>query len=164
MSTDLGTSLKAAGAMATLKNEEPTCPGIDFTYRLIAFLGQGILGILLVIAKIKFSPTINDSIALTIGIIILFTSVLWIMNYKNLFKKMLEPVRMVNAFILFGCMAASIIIPLVFPNINYIPFIVGIVECCACVWYLLSFIPFAQNLCTTISKSCCNACLKGENA
>ena len=164
MSTDLGTSLKAAGAMATLKNEEPTCPGIDFTYRLIAFLGQGILGILLVIAKIKFSPTINDSIALTIGIIILFTSVLWIMNYKNLFKKMLEPVRMVNAFILFGCMAASIVIPLFFPSINSICFIVGVVECCACVWYLLSFIPFAQNLCTTIGKSCCNSCFKGEDA
>ena len=91
--------------------------GIEFTYRLIAFLGQGQLGLLSVISKIKFWTTINDSIALTIGTIILFTSVLWIMNYKNLFKKMLEPVRIVNAFILFGCMDASIIIPLCFPKL-----------------------------------------------
>ncbi len=70
--------------------------GIDFTYRLIEFLGQGILGLLSVISKIKFWTTINDSISLIIGTIILFTSVLWIMNYKNLFKKMLEPVRMVE--------------------------------------------------------------------
>ncbi len=60
---------------------------IDFTYRLIAFLGQDILGLLLVISKIKFWTKINDSIILTIWIIILFTSILWIMNYKNLFKE-----------------------------------------------------------------------------
>ena len=83
--------------------------GIDFTYRLIALLGQDILGLLSVISKIKFSTTINDSIALIIGTIILFTSVLWIMIYKNLFKKMLKTVRIVNAFILFSCMDTSII-------------------------------------------------------
>ena len=58
--------------MALLKNEEPHCPRIDFTYRLIEFLGQGILGLLSVISKIKFSTKINDSIALIIRIIILF--------------------------------------------------------------------------------------------
>ena len=87
MSTDLGTSLKAAGAMATLKNEEPTCPGIDFTYRLIAFLVQGVLGLLVVISKVT---DLKNTIVLTAGIIILFTSALWIINYKNLFKKMLN--------------------------------------------------------------------------
>ena len=106
--------------MALLKNEEPPCPRIYFTYRLIEFLGKSILGLLSVISKIKFWSTINDSIVLTIGTIILFTSVLWIMNYKNLFTKILEPVRMVNAFILFGCMDASIIIPLCFPKLEYI--------------------------------------------
>ena len=58
--------------MSLLKNEEPPCPWIDFTYRLIEFLGQGQLGLLSVISKIKFSTTINDSIALIIRIIILF--------------------------------------------------------------------------------------------
>ena len=106
--------------MSSLKNEEPPCPWIDFTYRLIEFLEQGQLGLLSVISKIKFWTTINDSISLIIGTIILFTSVLWIMNYKNLFKKMLEPVRIVNAFILFGCMDASIIIPLCFTKLEYI--------------------------------------------
>ena len=106
--------------MASLKNEEPPCPGIDFTYRLIEFLGQSILGLLSVISKIKFWSTINDSIVLTIGTIILFTSVLWIMNYKHLFKKMIELVRMVNAFILFDWINASIIIPLCFPKLEYI--------------------------------------------
>ena len=106
--------------MTSLKIEELPCPGIDFTYRLIEFLGQSILGLLSVISKIKFWSTINDSIVLTIGTIILFTSVLWIMNYKNLFTKILEPVRMVNAFILFGCMDASIIVPLCFAKLEYI--------------------------------------------
>ena len=161
MSTDLGTSLKAAGAMATLKNEEPTCPGIDFTYRLIAFLVQGVLGLLVVIAKVT-EP--KDTIVLTAGIIILFTSALWIINYKNLFKKMLDPVRMINAFILFGCMAASLVFYFLKLNLGIISLVINIVECVACVWYLLSFIPFAQNLCTTIGKSCCNSCLKGEDA
>ncbi len=58
--------------MALLKNEEPHCPRIDFTYRLIEFLVQGILGLLLVISKIKFSTKINDSIALIIRIIIFY--------------------------------------------------------------------------------------------
>ena len=106
--------------MSSLKNEEPPRPWIDFTYRLIEFLGQGQLGLLSVISKIKFWTTINDSIALTIGTIILFTSLLRTMNYKNLFEEMLEPVRMVNAFILFSCMDASIIIPLCFPKLEYI--------------------------------------------
>ena len=44
MSTDQEHHTKG-GAMASLKNEEPPCPGIDFTYRLIEFLGQGILGL-----------------------------------------------------------------------------------------------------------------------
>ena len=73
--------------MSSLKNEEPPCPWIDFTYRLIEFLGQGQLGLLSVISKIKFSTTINDSIALTIETIILFTSVLWMMNCKIYLKK-----------------------------------------------------------------------------
>ena len=73
--------------MASLKNEEPPCPWIDFTYRLLEFLGQGQLGLLSVISKIKFWTTINDSIALTIGTIILFTSVLWMMNCKIYLKK-----------------------------------------------------------------------------
>ena len=73
--------------MASLKIEEPPCPGIDFTYRFIEFLGQGILGLLSVISKIKFWSTINDSIVLTIGTIILFTSVLWMMNCKIYLKK-----------------------------------------------------------------------------
>ena len=161
MSTDLGTSLKAAGAMATLKNEEPTCPGIDFTYRLIAFLVQGVLGLLVVISKVT---DLKNTIVLTAGIIILFTSTLWIINYKNLFKKMLDPVRMINAFILFGCMAASLVLYFLELDLGIISYIINIVECCACVWYLLSFIPFAQNLCTTIGKSCCNSCFKGEDA
>ena len=59
-------------AMASLKNEEPPCPWIDFTYRLIEFLGQGQLGLLSVISKIKFSTKINDSIALIIRIIIFY--------------------------------------------------------------------------------------------
>ena len=79
MSTDLGTSLKS-GAMSSLKNE---CPGIDFTYRFIEFLGQGILG-LLVISKIKFWTTINDSIALIIRIIILFREEIISFIYKAL--------------------------------------------------------------------------------
>ena len=161
MSADLGTSLKAAGAMATLKNEEPTCPGIDFTYRLIAFLVQGVLGLLVVISKVT---DLKNTIVLTAGIIILFTSTLWIINYKNLFKKMLDPVRMINAFILFGCMAASLVLYFLELDLGIISYIINIVECCACVWYLLSFIPFAQNLCTTIGKSCCNSCFKGEDA
>ena len=73
--------------MSSLKNEEPPRPWIDFTYRLIEFLVQGILGLLLVISKIKFSTKINDSIALTIGTIILFISVLWMMNCKIYLKK-----------------------------------------------------------------------------
>ena len=73
--------------MSSLKNEEPPCPWIDFTYRLLEFLGQGQLGLLSVISKIKFWTTINDSIALTIGTIILFISVLWMMNCKIYLKK-----------------------------------------------------------------------------
>ena len=73
--------------MSSLKNEEPPRPWIDFTYRLIEFLGQGQLGLLSVISKIKFWTTINDSIALTIGTIILFISVLWMMNCKIYLKK-----------------------------------------------------------------------------
>ena len=163
MSTDLGTSLKAAGAVASLKKEEPTCPDVDFKYRLIGFLVQGVIGLLLVIYNVT---TTDKTIELTFGIIILFTSALWIINYKNLFKKMLDPVRMINAFILFGCMAATLVLYFMKLNdkLQPIPFIIGIVECVACVWYLLSFIPFAQKLCTALGKSCCNACLKGEDA
>ena len=45
MSTDLGTSLKATGAMASLKNEEPTCPRIDFIfyYKILQILYSNII-------------------------------------------------------------------------------------------------------------------------
>ncbi len=40
MSKDLGTSLKATGAMASLKNEEPTCPRIDFIIKYYKYYIQ----------------------------------------------------------------------------------------------------------------------------
>ena len=157
--TDLGTTLKTAGAVAALKNEESTCPDLDFQTRLIGFIVQGVISLIMVVSNL-FTLDVN-SYLLTIGIIILFTSTLWLMNYKTLLKKMLEPIRFVNAMILFGCMVACIVLHIF--NINKsIILIVGIVEACAAFWYLISFIPFAQTLLKNCSKSCFNACFKGN--
>jgi hypothetical protein len=76
---------------------------------------------------------------------------------------MLEPIRFLNAMILFGCMIGSIVLYFLnFPK--YIITIIAIVESVAGVWYMLSFIPFAQNLTTQCCKGCCNACQKSLDA
>ena len=160
MSTDLKTSLQAAGALASLKKEEPTCPQIDFQKRLIFFVVQAIIGLLLVINNIFHTDSVYY---LTAGIIILFTSTLWLINYKKLFSKMLEPIRFLNAMILFGCMIGSIVLSILHVHESII-FIIAIVESVAGVWYMLSFIPFAQNLTTQCCKGCCNACQKSLDA
>ena len=48
--------------------------------------------------------------------------------------------------------------------ISTLIFIISIVESCAAVWYMLSFIPFAQNLASGCCKGCCSACQKGMEA
>lgn len=165
---DLKTTLQTAGAIASLKKEEPTCPGIEFNQRLIFFVVQGVIGLLLVISNILPFGNGNKVYTLSAGIVILVTSTLWLINYKTLFSKMLEPVRFVNAIILFGCMIACIVLNIIKKDkdtlISTLIFAISIVESCAAVWYMLSFIPFAQNLAAGCCKGCCNACQKGMEA
>ena len=72
---------------------------------------------------------------------------------------------MINALFFFGWMDDTLFLYFLKLNLpDFIHTIINKVECFACDWYILSFIPFAQNLFTSIGKSCYNTCLKGEDA
>jgi len=70
------------------------------------------------------------------------------------FKNMVKPVRLIASLIFVSSMIMTFVAIFVFEN-SILVIIFVIVQFCALVWYVLSYIPFGRKMCTMCMKSCC---------
>ena len=138
------------------KNGESCCPNLTFKQRLCGFISFALLGFFIMI--FFFSPTFNrgNAVWLTIGTICSIVSTFFLNGYKQQIKNMCEPVRATTSIILVGSIAATLLIAFVFPEQETLFIIFYITQICASFWYLLSYIPQAQNC----FKKCMKCCYK----
>ena len=136
--------------MASTEEDESTCPSVPKSTRIIAYVIQGIIGIFLTI------PTLFDNgnnYGLIVGIILVLTASLWVTKPLALWKKLIDPIRLISFIVLIAVIVLHFLLK--FKLTAWI---------CSGVafWYFLSFIPGAQECVKNCLSGCFSSCLKGK--
>lgn len=139
--------------MATQEEDETTCPSVPKSTRIIAYIIQGIIGIFLTIPSVFDSSKSNYG--LIIGIILVLSASLWVMKPLALWKKLIDPVRLISFIVLIAAIVLHFLL-----NIQWLT---GWICSGAAFWYFLSFIPGAQEWVKNCLSGCFSTCLKGKD-
>ena len=148
------------------------CPNMSKTYRIVGFLITAVVGLFLglfsftTFFQVSSEKVLSNAIWITAGNVLCICSTLFLTSFSNQVKKMLEPARAVNTFVLLGSMAATIVFAVL--EFTICAYVSMGVQYAAMVWYILSYIPHGQEFCAGCMKSCCagckEACCKGSQS
>ena len=136
------------------KNGESCCPSLTFKQRLCCFLVTALIGFGIMIFNFSFSLNRNNIILLTVGTCFSIASTFFLNGYKEQIKNMCEPVRATTSIVLVSSIVATLLIAICIPEYKTLYSICYIIQMCASFWYILSYIPQAQN-CFKKCMSCC---------
>jgi len=92
----------------------------------------------------------------TIGNVCLLGSSLFLIGPMRQLKMMFNPVRLIATLIYLGALAFTLFVAITTKSALLV-LICVIIQVCAIVWYVASYLPFAQ----TLLKKCCSACADG---
>lgn len=157
----------------TASKGESCCPDLDSKTRLIGFIITFIIGLVLSLSSIGtvlglFGNIFGESGAswsaglLTFGNICCVASTFFLYGPKQQCKKMLEPIRAITSIILIGMFIFSFIAAFVI-QIQWITCLAVVIQFGVLVWYVFSYIPFAQECLSKCSTQvCCGCCMKKE--
>lgn len=157
------------------KKGEACCPNIDGKTRFIGFVITVIIGLVLSLISIgsvfniifdglssKKSGTSWSAALLTLGNCFCIASTFFLYGPKNQCAKMIEPVRIVASFVLIIAFIFTLICTFAIQK-QWLTAIAIIAQFIALIWYVFSYIPFAQECLTKCTrKICCGCCMKGE--
>ena len=134
------------------------CPDLDLKTRIIGFILSFIIGIFMMISSISqlFTLALGGqryfAIWYTCGNIVCLSSTFFLMGPKKQCENMMKPERKLTSIILFISMFLCLI--LAFTGVSkLIIMIFIIVQFISLLWYVLSYIPGAQKLCSSCIKS-----------
>jgi len=136
------------------KNGESCCPNLTFKQRLFGFLIFALAGFLIMICNFSLSLNRNDIILLTIGTCCSITSTFFLNGIKEQIKNMCDPVRATTSIVLVCSIISTLLIAIFIPKYKTLYSICYIIQMCSSFWYVLSYIPQAQN-CFKKCMSCC---------
>ena len=133
------------------------CPDLDLKTRIIGFILSFIIGIFMMISSISQLLTLAlggqryFAIWYTCGNTVCLSSTFFLMGPKRQCENMMKPERKLTTLILFGSMIACLIMAII--GISKIIILVAIaVQFMSLVWYVLSYIPGGQKLCSGCIK------------
>ena len=133
------------------------CPDLDLKTRIIGFIISFFLGIFMMISSISqlFTLALGGqrlfAIWYTCGNSVCLSSTFFLMGPKKQCENMMKPERKLTSMILFISMALCLI--LAFTGVSkLIIMLFIIVQFISLLWYVLSYIPGAQNLCSSCVK------------
>ena len=136
------------------KNGESCCPNLTFKQRLCGFLITFLIGFGIMIFNFSFSLNRHNIILLTIGTCFSIASTFFLNGYKEQMKNMCDPVRATTSIVLVSSIVATLLIAIFIPEYKTLYSICYIIQMCSSFWYILSYIPQAQN-CFKKCMSCC---------
>ena len=133
------------------------CPDLDFKTRIIGFIISFIVGIFMMISSISqlFTLALGGqrwfAVWYTLGNCVCLSSTFFLMGPKKQCDNMMKPERKLTSYVLFLSMILSLV--LAFTGISkFIIMITIIIQFLSLIWYVLSYIPGAQKLCSACIK------------
>ena len=134
------------------------CPDLDLKTRIIGFIISFFVGIFMMISSISQLLTLAIggqkwfALWYTCGNIVCLSSSFFLMGPKKQCENMMKPERKLTSIILFISMFLCLI--LAFTGVSKIIIMIFIiVQFISLLWYVLSYIPGAQKLCSSCIKS-----------
>ena len=134
------------------------CPDLDLKTRIIGFVISFIVGIFMMISSVSqlFTLALGGqkwfAVWYTLGNCVCLSSSFFLMGPKKQCEYMMKPSRKITTIILFISMITCLI--MAFTGISKIIVLIAIiVQFLALLWYVLSYIPGAQSLCSSCIKS-----------
>ncbi len=134
------------------------CPDLDLKTRIIGFIISFIIGIFMMISSISqlFTLALGGqkwfAIWYTAGNLVCLSSSFFLMGPKKQWENMMKPERKKTTLLLFFSMIVCLI--MAFSNISKLIILVAIaVQFVTLFWYVLSYIPGGQRLCSSCVKS-----------
>ncbi len=134
------------------------CPDLDLKTRIIGFIISFVVGIFMMISSISqlFTLAIGGqkwfAIWYTCGNAVCLSSTFFLMGPKKQCENMMKSQRRLTSIVLLMSMFLCLI--LAFTGISkLIIMLIIIVQFLAMLWYVLSYIPGAQSLCSSCIKS-----------
>ena len=134
------------------------CPDLDIKTRIIGFIISFIVGIFMMISSISQLLTLAlggqrwFAVWYTCGNIVCLSSTFFLMGPKKQCENMMKPQRKCTSLILFLSMTACLF--MAFAGVSKLIILVAIaIQFMALIWYVLSYIPGAQKLCSGCIKS-----------
>ena len=145
-------------AITGVASNSSLCPRLDLKTRIIGFIISFFLGMFMMISSISqlFTLALGGqrlfAIWYTCGNIVCLSSSFFLMGPKKQCENMMKPERKLTSIILFISMFLCLI--LAFTGVSkLIIMIFIIVQFISLLWYVLSYIPGAQKLCSSCIKS-----------
>ena len=133
------------------------CPELDLKTRIIGFVISFIVGIFMMISSVSqlFTLALGGqkwfAVWYTLGNCVCLSSSFFLMGPKKQCEYMMKPQRKLTTMILFISMISCLI--MAFTGISKIIILIAIiVQFLALSWYVVSYIPGAQNLCSSCIK------------
>ena len=133
------------------------CPDLDLKTRIIGFILSFVIGIFMMISSISqlFTLALGGqrwfAIWYTCGNCVCLSSTFFLMGPKKQCELMMKPARKFTSIVLFGSMIACLF--MAFSGISKIIIMIAIIiQFMALLWYVLSYIPGAQSLCSSCIK------------
>ena len=134
------------------------CPDLDIKTRIIGFIISFIVGIFMMISSISQLLTLAlggqrwFAVWYTCGNIVCLSSTFFLMGPKKQCENMMKPQRKCTSLVLFLSMTACLF--MAFAGVSKLIILVAIaIQFMALIWYVLSYIPGAQKLCSGCIKN-----------
>ncbi|CAK63151.1 unnamed protein product (macronuclear) [Paramecium tetraurelia] len=142
------------------KKDDPldaVCPKLSYQQRLWGFLiCSGIGWFLEFCAFISFFQGNGKEFAIifSIGNLVAIMSTLFLSGPKDQCKKMADKSRLISTIIFFSTLIVTLVLAFA-TDLTFLTLLMTLVQFCAYVWYVLSFIPFGQRMLKKFFSSCC---------
>ena len=134
------------------------CPDLDIKTRIIGFILSFIIGVFMMISSISQLITLAIggqrwfAVWYTCGNVVCLSSTFFLMGPKKQCENMMKPQRKCTSLVLFLSMTACLF--MAFAGISKLIILIAIaIQFMALIWYVLSYIPGAQKLCSGCLKS-----------
>ena len=134
------------------------CPDLDIKTRIIGFILSFIIGVFMMISSISQLTTLAlggqrwFAFWYTSGNCVCLSSTFFLMGPKKQCENMMKPQRKCTSLILFSSMITCLI--MAFAGVSKLIVLVAIaIQFMALIWYVLSYVPGGQRMCSGCIKS-----------
>lgn len=122
---------------------------LSLRQRFYGFLGSagiGLVTVILGLIMLFFMKLVSFSVLYSIGNLCLVTSLMFIVGPMRQLRSMMSEYRYLTSIVFILSIIGTLVMALVVSNV-ILTIVFVVIQTCAFVWYVLSYIPFGRTLC-----------------